>query len=319
MQRYVACASPLPRAVFADNYPSRPVRWLLPFPAGGPTDAIARKLAEVTSKHIGQPIVVENKPGASGAIGTAEVARAAPDGYTFAIAIPDSLISVASLIKSPGYDARKDLTPIMKICQAQPILVANIGLRANTIPELVKLAKAEPGHIAYGSWGAGTLPHLILESLGKATGTTFLDVPYKGLSPALQDLIANHVQLGIVPPILARQLQEKGMVKPLAALGGQRAAELPDLSTIQEQGIETPVMKLALWTALVGPKNLPDAMAKQWAQWLTESGATPEFKSFMAINGQHILARGPATFSRELKEEFAVTTAMIASLGIKPQ
>ncbi len=208
---------------FAQSYPSRPIRWVMPFPAGGPTDVIARKLAELAGPRIGQPIVVENKPGANGSIGIGEVVRAAPDGYTFGVAIPDALVSVASLVPSAGYDARTDLTPIMKVCHAQPVLIANSKLGVRDIAELLSAARRAPGTITCGTWGPGTFPHLAIESIASATGTRFVDVPYKGLAPALQDTLAGSVQLTVVPPTLAQQHQDKGTIRALGVCGTERS------------------------------------------------------------------------------------------------
>lgn len=299
-------------------YPNRPIRWVLPFPAGGPTDSIARKVAELASARIGQPIIVENKPGANGSIGTAEVVRAAPDGYTFAIAIPDSLISVASLVKSPGYDSRSDITPIMKICDGQPVLIANRQLGVRNIQELLAAARTNPGRIAYGTWGNGTLPHLIMKSLEAATGTSFLDVPYKGLAPALQDTLANSVQLTVVPPVVAAQYVERGAV-PLAISGGPRSPMLPQVGTMQEQGVDTAIMRSSLWIGIVGPKGMPDALLKRWIDLLNEVVRSPEFEKFLAAAGQGLLARSGPDFARELAAEHVAINDLMRSLGIMAQ
>ena len=299
-------------------YPNRPIRWIMPFPAGGPTDAISRKVAELASAKLGQSIIVENKPGANGSIGTAEVVRSAPDGYTFAIAIPDSLISVASLVKTPGYDGRTDVTPIMKICDGQPVLIASKQLGVRNIQELLAAARKNPGRIAYGTWGNGTLPHLIMKSLEGATGTSFLDVPYKGLAPALQDTLSNGVQLTVVPPAVAAQYIERGLV-PLAIAGGPRSSMLPGVGTMQEQGIDTAIMRSSLWTGIVGPKGMPEALVKRWIDLLNEVVRSPEFEKFLAVAGQNLLARSGPDFARELAAEHVAINDLMRTLGIKPQ
>ncbi len=308
-----------PLGAFAQTYPSRPIRWVMPFPAGGPTDAIARKLADLAGARLGQPIIVDNKPGAGGSIGTGEVARAAPDGYTFAIAIPDSLISVASLIKSVSYDARTDLTPVMKICHAIPVLVAGSGLGVSDFGQLLAAARKTPGKIAYGTWGAGTLPHLVMKSVEQGSGTAFMDVPYKGLAPVVQDLMGGAVQLALVPPSLAVQLQGKGYVVPLVTTGGERSPMMPGVPTIQTQGIDAPILRSTLWTGLVAPKGLPAALLQRWIDVLTSSINDPEFARFLAAAGQTPLAQAGADFGRELATEFVATNTLIRSLGITPQ
>jgi tripartite-type tricarboxylate transporter receptor subunit TctC len=303
----------------AQTWPSRPIRWVMPFPAGGPTDAIARKLAEIVRPRLGQPVVVENKAGASGSIGTAEVARAAPDGYTFAVAIPDSLVSVASLVPTAGYDARTDLTPIMKICHAQPVLIAHSKLGVRNVAELLAAARKAPGTIACGTWGPGTFPHLMIKSIESVTATAFVDVPYKGLAPALQDTLANAVQLTVVPPTLATQLQDRGSVHALGVCGNERSPFIPQVATLREQGVDTPTTRSTLWIALVGPKGLPEPLLRRWTEVLNEAVRTPEFESFLRAGGQSLLATTGADFQRELVAEHAETNALIRALGIKPQ
>ena len=302
----------------AQNYPSRPIRWIMPFPAGGPTDVTTRKLAELVSARIGQPIIVENKTGANGSIGIGELVRSAPDGYTLAIAIPDALISVASLVKNPGYDGRTDITPIMKVWAGQPVLIASKQLGVRNIQELLAAARKSPGRIAFGTWGHASLPHLIMKSLESATGTTFLDVPYKGLMPALQDTLSNGVQLTIVPPAVAAQQMERGIV-PLAISGGPRSPLLPQVPTIQEQGVDTPLMKSANWAGLIGPKGMPDALVKRWIDVLGEVVRTPEFEKFLSSSGQALVARTGQDFGRDIVSEYAATNDMMRELGVKPQ
>jgi tripartite-type tricarboxylate transporter receptor subunit TctC len=304
---------------FAQSYPSRPIRWVMPFPAGGPTDVIARKLAELAGPRIGQPIVVENKPGANGSIGIGEVVRAAPDGYTFGVAIPDALVSVASLVPSAGYDARTDLTPIMKVCHAQPVLIANSKLGVRDIAELLSAARRAPGTITCGTWGPGTFPHLAIESIASATGTRFVDVPYKGLAPALQDTLAGSVQLTVVPPTLAQQHQDKGTIRALGVCGTERSPFLPSVATMKEQGIDTPTTRSTLWIAVVAPKDLPAPLVARWTEVLERSVRSPEFEGFLRGAGQSLLATTGEDFRRELAAEHAETNALIRSLGIKPQ
>lgn len=302
----------------AQSYPNRPIRWIMPFPAGGPTDVTTRKLAELVSARIGQPVVVENKTGANGSIGIGELVRSAPDGYTLAIAIPDALISVASLVKNPGYDGRTDVTPIMKIWAGQPVLIASRQLGVRNIQDLVAAARRSPGRIAFGTWGHASLPHLIMKSLEAATGTTFMDVPYKGLAPALQDTVANVVQLTIVPPAVAAQQMERGLV-PLAITGGPRSPLLPQVPTIQEQGVDTPIMKSANWAGLVGPKGMSEALVKRWIDLLNEAVRTPEFEKFLAASGQTLVARTGQDFGRDIVSEYSATNDMMRELGVKPQ
>lgn len=300
----------------AQTYPSRTIRWVMPFPAGGPTDAIARKLAEIVGTKIGQPIIVDNRPGASGSIGTGEVARSAPDGYTFAIAIPDSLISVASLIKSVSYDARTDLTLVMKICHAIPVLVVGKQLGVSNFKQLLEAAKKTPGKIAYGTWGVGTLPQLVMKSIERESGTRFMDVPYKGLAPVIQDILGGTVHLALVPPSVV--VQYKDLV-PLVTTGGERSSMLPDVPTVQEEGVDAPILRSTMWTGLVAPKGLPQSVLEFWTDVLTRSIKEPAYTEFLASVGQTPLATASADFGRQLTTEFVTTNDLIRSLGITVQ
>lgn len=319
----VAAASVTPfTPSWAQNYPKRPIRWINPFPAGSPTDAVARKLAELASPLIGQPIFIENRPGANGSMGTMEVKRSAPDGYTLGIAIADSLISVASLLKSPGYDARHDLSLMLKFSSSPSVLFANTQSGIKTLDDLIRKAKAKPETISYASFGYGTAPHLIMATLERITGARFLHVPYKGLSPATQDLLGNVVQLSVGPPVMISEYMEKNQMHPLAILGPKRTDFLPQVPTFTEQGYVAPFLKDVVWWAgLIGPKALPADIVNRWGAVVKQAIATPEFAKFLATGagGQYPHFVGPEAFARELAIEWESTTALMQSLGIEPQ
>jgi tripartite-type tricarboxylate transporter receptor subunit TctC len=313
-------AMPLAPA-WAQAYPAKPIRWINPFPAGSPTDAVTRKLAEMLAPRIGQPIVVENKPGANGSIGTGEVVRAAPDGYTFGVAIADSLISVATLLKNPGYDARKDLMPLAVFSVAQSVLFANRQSGIRSVADLIQQARANPGKISYGSWGQGTLPQLIMTSIERHAGVSFLHVPYKGLAPIMQDLLGNSVQLSVGPPALVAQFMEKGQVQPVAVMGPERTPFLPQVPTFAEQGLDLPYLRNIFWTGLIAPKGLPPELARRWVELIGAAVKTPEFEKFLATGagGQLPRLKGPEEFARDLAAEWTLTNDIIRSLGISPE
>lgn len=301
------------------GYPNKPVRWVVPFPAGGPVDIVARKLAEAVSARIGQAIVVDNKPGANGSIGTAEVARAAPDGYTFALAIPDSLISVASLIKTPPYDARKDLTPITQMMASPLVMMVSSDLGVNSIAELMGKARSMPGDISFGSWGPGTMPHLIMAALEASSTARFNHIPYRGVAPALQDLAGKQVKIGFGPAHVAAQYARKGLATPIALTGPERAALLPGVSTLAEQGFDGVIEQSRVWVALVGPKDLPQPIVARWVTELDAAMRSAEFQKFLASIGFVPINASPEQFAANLAREFTATNQLIRTLGIRPE
>lgn len=308
-------ASALPVWINPSHASDAVVRWIVPFPAGGPVDVVARKLAEGVGARMKQSIVVENKAGANGSIGTAEVARAAPDGRTFALAIPDSLISVASLVKNPPYDARRDLTPITQMVASSVVLLAHSTLGAASMAELMGKARQANAPIGYGSWGPGTLPHLIMSAIESQSTATFTHVPYRGAVPALQDLAAGQVQLGFAPANVALQYQQKGLATPIAVTG-QRSALLPNVPTLAEQGFTGVVEESRIWFGLVGPKGLPTHLVQRWFDAIEATVRTPDFEKFLAGIGFVPFMSSPQQFAQNLAKEHAVINQLIRKLGI---
>lgn len=290
-------------------------RWIVPFAAGGPLDAVARKLAEGVGPRLNQTIVVENRAGANGSIGTSEVVRAAPDGRTLALALPDSLISVASLVKNPPYDARRDLTLITQMVTSSVVLLAHSSLQVASMAELMAKARHAKPPIGYGSWGPGTLPHLVMASVEAQSSASFTHVPYRGAAPALQDLAGGQVQLGFAPANVAVQYQQKGLATPIAVTG-QRSALLPDVPTLAEQGFKGPVEESRIWFGLVGPKGMPAELVLRWHDAISATVRTPEFEKFLTGIGFVPFLSTPQQFSNNLAREFDVINSLIRKLGI---
>ena len=304
---------------WAQAYPNRPVRWVLPYPPGGPTDGVARKLAELVSQEIGQPVVIDNKVGAGGVIGTAEVVRAAPDGYTLGLVGPDPLTSGAILVKSAGYDPRTDITRLMQVSYGQAILFAHQKLGISSITELLALGKSKPGTVTYASWGPGSRPELMFKAIEFANGGSFVSVPYRGLAPMLTDLLSGTVMVASLPVSLAMQYQEKGIGTSLGVLGQVRAPEMPQLKTSQEQGVNLPIMDAQLWNLVFGPKGLPADIRQRWVTVLQKVTASPAFAQSLRAMGQ---IPTPTRHTEWLERDFAAEYAMIADLiqkaGYKP-
>jgi tripartite-type tricarboxylate transporter receptor subunit TctC len=218
-----------------EAYPSRPVRIIVPFAAGGPTDIVARLVAKGLSENLKQNFYVENQPGAGGNIGTADTARAAPDGYTLLV-VASSFVVNPSLYASIPFDARKDFQPVMMIGDGPNILIANPSLPAKNAKEFVELIKAHPGQYTFASAGVGTTTHLSGELMKTSLGLDMTHVPFAGSGPAIQSLVGGHTPIAFttIPPAMA--MISDGSVRPLAVLAKKRAAALPDVPTMQESG-----------------------------------------------------------------------------------
>lgn len=305
--------------VRAQAYPARPVRWIAPFSPGGPSDVIARHAAQIMTAKLGQPIIIENKPGAGGAIATAEVARSKADGYTFGVATTDTLVAPVFLLKSPGYDTRTDMTLVSKLCVSQPVLAARSNLGVNNVRDLIAAAKAQPRPMSYAHWGPGSVPHLYLETLKGLSGMELIDVPYRGGAQALQDLVSGQIDVMLLNAGLVAQYEQKGLLTVIAVSGqGGRLPQFPKAATMQEQGFDAPVFKLDYWTGLVAPKGLPPEVLKRWTSLVMELKASPEFVASMEGMGMKAYASAPDVFEADLKWEFDNLGALIKKLGIKP-
>ncbi len=222
----------------AQTYPAKPIRIVVPYVAGGGTDTIARAMGEKLSKRLGQPVVVDNKAGASGIIGTDAVAKAAPDGYTLLMTLTQSVLTNQFLYQKLPYDPRKDLTMISVLADAQLVLVAHPSVPARTARELGEYARSRPGKLSYASWGVGSLSHLSGAYYSKLVHGQAMHVPYKGEAPMMQDLLGGQVQFGFASILSAKPYIQSGKLKALAVTGTQRSSALPDMPTFAESGMQ---------------------------------------------------------------------------------
>ena len=257
----VALAALVPAATFAQSYPAKPVRLVVPFPAGGPADIFGRFLAQGMSAQLGQPVLVENISGMSGVLGVDRAAKSPPDGYMLAI-ISSSAASIGpfAMAKMP-FDPGRDLTLISTVVRVPEVLAVNPALPVNTFAELIAYLKANPGKVNFGSSGPGSITHLGAELLKVETGTDAVHVPYKGAAPAVNDLLGGQVQFGVFDvPVLLPHIRA-GKLRALAITSGKRAATLPEVPTTGELGY--PKVNSDNWYALVGPPGLPPAVLKR--------------------------------------------------------
>ena len=242
---------------FAQDYPNRPIRIIVPTPAGGPVDVMARVLANALPAALGQNVFIENKPGAGNTIGSRQAAAADPDGYTLMVSAASGLIMSPMIVKSAGYDA-SSFAPVALVAETPQVLVINPELPFKSVADLVAFAKANPGKLNYSTGGIGTLPHLNAELFKSVSGTNILHVPYKGGGPSLMAVVAGEVQMTFDTVSTSLQLINDGKLRALAIVGPKRAPELPDVPAMPEVGF--PAVTSGAWTALLAPRETPPAI-----------------------------------------------------------
>jgi len=312
---FLAAAMPLSAA--AQAFPAKPVRLIVPFPAGGPADIFGRFLAQGMSAQLGQPVVIENVGGLGGVLGVDRAAKAAPDGYTLGLNSA-STVSIApySVAKMP-YDPGKDLTLITTVVRVPEVLAVNPALPVNSLAELIAYAKANPGKVNYGSAGSGSITHLAGELLKVEAGVNLVHVPYKGAAPAVTDLLSGQVQMGIfdVPVLLAHI--RGGKLKALTITSGRRAATLPDVQTTAEGAY--PKVLSDNWYGLVGPAGLPPAILKRiHAAAISALGAPELVEQYAKVSGVP-MPSSPEEYAVYLAQEQRKWGAVVKAIGFKAE
>jgi tripartite-type tricarboxylate transporter receptor subunit TctC len=282
------------------GYPDRIVRIIVPVAAGGGVDVMARILAQKLSERLGQQFVVENRPGAAGAIGTKEVARAQPDGYTL-LYTPSSLVITTLVNKSAGYDALKDLSPIVNVAISPYALMVHPSVPAKSVRELIAYAKANPDKLNYSSAGVGSASHLAGELFQSMAGVTMQHIPNKGMNPALVDLLAGNVQVlfGSVPA--AAGDEKAGRVRALAMAEKRRSGLMPQLATIDESAL--PGFEVANWHGLLGPAGMDTAIVKRLHEEIIATLDTAEVKEKIQTLGFDRVGQSPQEFTAQLKSD----------------
>ena len=313
---FAAAALLAASVVQAQQYPTRPIRLIVPYPAGGPTDFTGRIVGQKLSQLVGQQVVVDNRPGAGTVIGTELVTRAAPDGYTLLFATGGGTFLTPIMLSKVPFDPVKDLMPVAMLVMSPQVLVAHPSVPANTVPELVALAKAKPGVLNFASVGTGTSPHLGGELLQSLAGIKLVHVPYKGTAPAMTDLIAGQVQLMFtsMPTVLAHV--KSGKLKLLGTGGKKRSAVIPDTPTIADS---VPGFELVTWYSVFAPAKTPQAIVTRLNAEIGKVLADPESRDKLAAQGLEPTTMTPDELGRYSKEELARWAKVIKAAGIKPQ
>ncbi len=309
-----AVSASLSSPSLAQPYPAKPIRLVAPSSTGGGIDALARVIAN--SPHgLGQPIIVENRGGANGMIGTDLVAKAAPDGYTILLGFLGALAVNPSLYPKLPYDPVKDFAAITQVSASPPLIVAHASLPARSLKELVKLDRARPGQLTYGTGGIGTGGHLTMELFNLTAGTKILHVPYKGVGPALTDVISGQISLMVSSPISSAPHVQSGRLRGLAVAGKSRQAVLPDVPTAIESG--WPGFESTSWFGVLAPAGTPPAIVARLHKEITTQLRRPDVREQITRTGADVVADTPEQFSAYIKSEIVKWAKVVKAANIK--
>ena len=300
----------------AQTYPNRPIKVIVPFPPGGPTDGMARIISDRLGTVLGQSIVIENRGGgAGGSVGAKVVASADPDGYTILITPGGSLTTGPAVHPNIGYDPFKAFTPVARLIETPQYICVYPDLPVKTLADVVTYAKANPGKITWGSQGFGTGTHLMAELFKLEAGVNIVHVPYRGTAPMLAALLANEIQIVIDPSTTVLPHIQSGKVRAIAVAGGERTAKLPDVPTAAELGF--PKLNSPFWLGVVAPAGTPPAIVDKLNAAFRESLATPETRARLDTLGAEIKIGTPAEFGKLLASEYAVWSGVVKAAHIK--
>ncbi|WP_280189599.1 tripartite tricarboxylate transporter substrate binding protein [Delftia sp. PS-11] len=300
----VACAlvaGAIP-AAWAQAWPARPVSLIVPFPAGGTTDVLARALGQELSKSLGQPVIVENRPGAGATLGADHVAKARPDGYTLLMGAVHHTIAT-SVYRKLGYDLQKDFAPITMVAVVPNVLVVNPQVPARNVQELLAQAKAQPGKLTYGSNGAGTGQHLIGSQFASQGGVDLLHIPYKGSGPLTTDLLGGQVTMSFdtVTPVLPHI--KAGKLRPLAVTTARRSVALPDVPTMDEAGLKG--FDMGTWFGVLAPVATPKEVLARLGTDMNRIIESPPFRRKMEEIGAEPIGGSPEQMARQIRDDTA--------------
>jgi tripartite-type tricarboxylate transporter receptor subunit TctC len=286
----------------AQTWPSKPVTLVVPFPAGGTTDVLARAVGQELSKALGQPVIVDNKPGAGATVGAAQVAASKPDGYTLLMGAVHHTIATSVYKKLP-YDYGKDFAPITTVAVVPNVLVVSPSVPAKSAQELIAYAKANPGKLAYGSNGQGTLQHLIGAQFGSQAGVDILHVPYKGSGPLVNDLLGGQVAMSFdtITPVLGHI--KSGKLKALAVTTSKRSSTLPDVPTLDESGLKG--FNMGTWFGLLAPAATPKEIVTRLNSEVVKIVSSPDFRKRMQEIGAEPVGNTSEQMAQQIKDDTA--------------
>ena len=298
------------------DYPNKPVKIIVPAAAGGGTDTTARMIADHLSKTMGQNFIVENRGGGGALIGTEAAARSPADGYTL-LMTPSTLTTMHIVRKAMPIDAVRDFTPITQFIVLPQVLVVHPSVPASTLAEFIALAKKEPGKLSYGSAGPGTAPHMAMELLKSNAQVDINHIPYRGVAPALQDILGGRVSGMIVNVLIAKPHIEAGKLRALGVTSLQRSRSLPNVPTIAESGL--PNYRALQWFGMVAPAGTPQPIVERLQKEIAAVLNTPAMQKRLEIEGADPVGNTAAEFGKVIKDEIAMWEGVAKAAGIKPQ
>ena len=309
-----------PLSAVAQDYPIRPIKIVVPFAPGGSTDIVARMLGQRLATSMRQPVIVENKPGATGILGVDAVAKAQPDGYTLLVTTSSSLMSSRFMYEKLPFIVERDLSLVYQVAQVPAVLVVNSDLRVNSASELLKYVSTNKGKLAYGSWGLGTPAHLAGAYMDFKQHGEMAHAVYKGESLVMQELLAGRVHMAFITASIAAPHIAAGNVRGLAVTSARRTPSLPQVPTMQEQGVLDPAYRLTGWIGLAVPASTPSAIVKRLNDETRKAVQEEGFRSRVTELGMDPLAdSSPEAFKSAFQHDLPIWGELIKQAGIKPQ
>jgi len=301
----------------AQNFPNRAITLVIPFAPGGSTSIVGRVIADKMSELLGEKVVVDNRPGAGGTVGTKAVAKSDPDGYTLLLGYTGTLAIGPSLYNNAGYDPRKDFAPIGLIGNAPNSLVVHPSFPAKTVAELIAYAKANPGKVNFGSAGAGTVSHITGEYFARSAGITLVHIPYKGTGPALTDLLGGHIPMAFAPIPASHPNISAGMLRGLAVTSTTRSSLLPDVPTMAEAGL--PGFDASLYYGLVAPAGTPRPVIDRLNKELRAALGSNEVKKQLGLDGTEITPGTPEDYAAFIDADEKKWSQLVKASGVEQE
>jgi tripartite-type tricarboxylate transporter receptor subunit TctC len=302
-------------AVSAERFPVKPVRIVVPFPAGGSTDVIARQLAQQLTESWGQPVIIDNRGGAGGVLGCDMVAHAAPDGYATVMGSVSTHAIIPHINRKMPYDPISDFSAITEVARFPSMLVANPALPVRNVKELIALAKARPGELTFASNGTGTNSHLAGEMLQASAGIKLLHVPYKGAAPAISDVVAGHVAMLFTGVANGITQVRSGRLRPIAIAAMERSPSLPDVPTLEESGVRG--VDVTIWLGLWGPAGMPAELVNRLQTDVAGALKTPRMRELFAKQDAQAVGSTPAQFAARVREELVRWGKVVRAANIQ--
>jgi len=304
-------------AIHAQSYPTKPIRIIVPFQAGGATDVIARVLSEKLAMGLGQPIIIDNRSGAAGIIGTDAVARAPADGHTLVLSLSNSLLTNQFLYNKLPYNTQSDLTLVYQIAMAPVVLVAHASVPAKTGPELLQYVAANKSKLAYGSYGVGSYAHIAGAHMSRTQQGDMNHIAYKGEAPMMQELIGGQIQMAYASALQAKPHIESGKIKAIGVTGERRMSTLPNVPTLAEQGLKDEAYRVTGWVAIAAPAGTPAAVVKRIADEVRKATQQSDVQARVAAMGFEIKDSSPDDFVAAYQMELPIWERLIRESGAR--